>query len=77
MQTSINGSMANIKDLKHFKFSICTFNNGEFDIMILDPETLQEIIFSGKKELSEEELQMTLDIAPACVWTDCYSTHTN
>lgn len=48
--------------------SICTFNNGDFDVMFRLGD--REVTFSGNQELSDDELDLSLEIAPACVWTD-------
>jgi hypothetical protein len=49
--------------------SICTYNNGTFDVMFVNRETKEELCFSGKKKLTEEEFDLANKIAPACVWT--------
>jgi hypothetical protein len=51
------------------KLSLCTFQNGTFDVMVKDGETDEEICFSGEKKLTDKELDMVNSIAPACVWT--------
>lgn len=54
---------------KTIKLSLCTFQNGTFDFMVMDAETGEEICFSGKKKLTDKELDLINGIAPACVWT--------
>ena len=51
------------------ELSICTYENGEFDVMLRDTATGEEVTLSGVKHLSPEEFELTLRIAPACVWT--------
>ncbi len=54
---------------KEIAISICTFNDGTFDVMIQDPETSREITLSGAQEINQEDHSFILEIAPACVWT--------
>lgn len=47
--------------------SICTFQNGAFDVMLSVDG--REIVFSGEKKISADELDFINRIAPTCVWT--------
>ena len=49
--------------------SVCPFNSGDFDVIIKDPDTDEEVILSGHQELSHEELEVLTKLAPACIWT--------
>jgi hypothetical protein len=51
------------------EMSICTYENGEFDVMLRDTATGEEIELSGFKRLSPEQFKLIDRIAPACVWT--------
>lgn len=50
--------------------SICTFNNGTFDVIFRDKATGEEVTFSGKQEVKGKQFDFINRIAPACVWTD-------
>ena len=52
------------------RISICTFQNGSFDVMFRDVATGREITFTGQRKLNEEEFEFADEIAPACVWTE-------
>lgn len=49
--------------------SICTYNDGLFEVMIVDEETRQEIRLEGNRKLTDEEFDLIQKVAPACVWT--------
>jgi hypothetical protein len=49
--------------------SLYTYQNGTFDVMVVDKATGEELRFSGEKKLTDQELEMVNRIAPACVWT--------
>lgn len=51
------------------KISVCTYNDGQFDVMIKDGETHQELVFSGNQKVDEEGLELLNKLVPACVWT--------
>jgi hypothetical protein len=50
--------------------AICTFQSGDFDVMIKDKETGREIFLSGNQKITKDQLDFINDVAPACVWTD-------
>ena len=52
---------------KKISMSICTYQNGDFEIMF--EKDGKEIVFEGNQKLSEEEFEIADSIAPACVWT--------
>lgn len=56
-------------DINTIDISICSFNDGKFQIFIKDPKTHRELVFEGKQELNESELELAQEIAPACVYT--------
>ncbi len=49
--------------------SVCPFNSGDFDVIIKDSDTGEEVTLSGHQELNREELEVLTNLAPACVWT--------
>lgn len=49
--------------------SICTFQSGDFDVMIRDVETGHEVTLSGNQKVEGGDFEFITDIAPACVWT--------
>ena len=49
--------------------SVCPFNNGEFDVILIDRETGDEVTLSGHQKLSEEEFAIVNKLAPSCVFT--------
>jgi len=56
-------------DKKRIKMSICTYQDGLFQVMIVDEATGKEIHLEGHRELTRDEFEFVNDIAPACVWT--------
>lgn len=52
-----------------FEMSICTYQSGDFDVMLRDATSGEEVVFSGNKKLTDDEFDMVGRIAPACVWT--------
>lgn len=57
---------------KKIKLSICCFLSGGFEIHIIYKEDGQEknLIFSGDKKLTPEQLEVTYSIAAGCVYTE-------
>jgi hypothetical protein len=53
----------------HLKISVCTYNDGQFDVMIRDGDTGEELILSGNQKVDEESFELISKLAPACVWT--------
>lgn len=51
------------------KISICTYLNGNFEVMLIDDDTGYEVMLSGSQELSQEDFDTLNKLAPACVWT--------
>jgi hypothetical protein len=50
--------------------SVCTYQNGQFDVILRDKAAGKEITFSGERKVSSEDHEFLNRIAPACVWTD-------
>jgi len=50
--------------------SICTFDDGTFDVIFRNKKTGEELTFSGAQKLSPKKFDFANQIAPACVWTD-------
>lgn len=55
---------------RRIELSICTYEGGGFDVMIVDKASGRELCFSGKQTLSNDDFSLAHDIAPACVWTE-------
>lgn len=51
------------------KLSVCTFENGDFDVIIIDAETHEEVTLSGNQKLNEDDSEIVNKLAPACVYT--------
>jgi hypothetical protein len=51
------------------KLSVCTYQNDNFDVMIIDGQSGEEIILSGTQQVSPEDFEILSRLAPACVWT--------
>jgi hypothetical protein len=51
-----------------YEISICTFNDGLFQVIIKD-ENLNEVTLEGKQKLNEEDFNFVNEFAPACVFT--------
>lgn len=49
--------------------SVCTFQSGDFDVMLIDEETGEQVCFSGNQKITDEQLDIVNRLAPACVWT--------
>ena len=58
-----------MNDPKHLLISICTYNNGAFDVIFQDPDTYEEITLSGQQSVKGEQFDFINRIAPACVFT--------
>ena len=58
------------KDGMILTMSICTYNNGAFDVIFRDRKTGEEFTFSGHQKVGKEDFDFIGRIAPACVWTD-------
>ena len=52
--------------------SVCTYQSGDFDVMLIDEETKEEVCFSGNQKITDEQLDIVNRLAPACVWTTYY-----
>lgn len=50
------------------KISVCTYQSGDFDVMIKDASG-NEVCLSGHQEITEEEFEVVNRLAPACVFT--------
>lgn len=50
------------------EISICTYNDGKFDVMFQD-KTGRQVSFSGDQKLSDDQFDFANEIAPGCVWT--------
>lgn len=48
--------------------SIVRYNDGRFEIIFKDSDTLEEITFSGNQALEDDEHALCERIAPACVY---------
>jgi hypothetical protein len=55
---------------RRIELSICTYQSGDFDVMIVDKATGKELTLSGNHKLSADEFDFVGRIAPACVWTE-------
>ncbi len=49
--------------------SVCTYQNSDFDVIIKDPDTDEEVTLSGVQKISDEEHKILTKLAPACVFT--------
>lgn len=54
--------------MQRMKISICTYKNGDFEVILKD-ENDREVTLSGIQALSDEEFELINDLAPACVFT--------
>lgn len=54
--------------MTRMKISVCTFQNGAFDVIIKD-ENDREVTLSGHQKLSEEDFEIVNALAPACSFT--------
>ena len=51
------------------KISVVPYNDGMFDVILVDVETNREVVLSGTQEISGEEFELLNKLAPSCVWT--------
>lgn len=49
--------------------SVCTYQNSDFDVIMIDKDTGEEVTLSGTQKLSDEEFALLNKLAPACVFT--------
>ena len=61
--------MAQIGHTDRLSLSVCTYAGGAFDVIIRDPDTLEELTFSGERALLDDEFEFINRVAPACVFT--------
>lgn len=55
---------------QRLRISVCTYNNGTFDVIVGDPDTDEEVTLSGNQRVTDEEFELLDRLAPACVFTD-------
>lgn len=55
--------------MSDLKLSMCTFQNGEFALYIIDPNTNEEIEITGTRKFNEQEFEFFERHMPACVFT--------
>lgn len=58
----------------NLKISVCPFQSGEFDVILIDADTGEQVTLSGNQKLSDEELAIVTKLAPSCVWTTYQSS---
>jgi hypothetical protein len=58
-----------VNKIQKLSISVCTFQNGSFDVILSDPDTGEEVTLSGEQKLDEEQFNFVNDKAPACVMT--------
>lgn len=54
--------------MQRMKISVCTYEDGEFEVILKD-ENDREVTLYGNQVLSAEEFQLVNELAPACVFT--------
>lgn len=54
--------------MTRMKISVCTYQSGDFDVIIKD-ENDREVTLSGCQKLTDEEFELVNALAPACVFT--------
>ena len=54
--------------MQRMKISICTYEDGEFEVILKD-ENDREVTLCGNQVLSAEEFGLVNKLAPACVFT--------
>ena len=52
------------------KISVCPFVGGDFDVMIRDEKTGEEVTLSGKQALTDAQVKLLTRLVPSCVWTE-------
>ena len=61
--------MAKSPETQTVKLSMCAFQNGTFDLFIIDGNTREEICITGERKFTEVEHDFFLRLMPACVFT--------
>ena len=61
----------------NLKISVCPFQDGHFDVMLIDADTGEKVTLSGSQKLNDEELAIVTKLAPSCVWTIYSSNQDN
>jgi hypothetical protein len=49
--------------------SLCEFQDGTFELYIIDGNTREEIQIEGRRTFTDQQREMLLRLMPPCVWT--------
>lgn len=49
--------------------SFLSYNNGDWELIIRNRETGEEVCLQKNRDISEEDFKLLGDWCPACVWT--------
>lgn len=51
------------------KISLCEFQDGTFELYLIDGDTREEIQIEGRRTFTEQQREMIARLMPGCVWT--------
>ena len=54
---------------QRLSISVCTYQNGDFEVILQDPDTHEEITLSGNQKVEGDDFDLIQKLAPACVFT--------
>jgi hypothetical protein len=54
---------------QRIKLSLCEFQDGTFELYIIDPATGEEVQIDGNRRFTDEQRAMFDRLMPACVFT--------
>lgn len=55
--------------MSQIKLSMCSFQNGSFDLFITDAQTGEEVCITGDRTFTDEEHEFFCRLMPSCVFT--------
>ena len=58
----------------NLKISVCPFQNGDFDVTLIDADTGEQVTLSGNQKLSDADFAVIEKLAPPCVYTTYQSS---
>jgi hypothetical protein len=54
---------------QRIRLSLCEFQDGTFELYIIDPATSEEVQIDGRREFSPPQRALLERLMPPCVWT--------
>lgn len=54
---------------QRIRVSLCEFQEGTFELYIIDPDTSEEVQISGERKFTDPQRAVLERLMPPCVWT--------